>query len=98
MLFRSDYFADRGRPILRSDLGRYNLTGREEDRHMFKVPSLRNIERTAPYFHDGSIKTLGEAIDTMARYQIGVRLEMKEREALLAFLGSLNGTPPEMAP
>lgn len=93
-----DYFADRGRPILRSDLGRYNLTGREEDRHMFKVPSLRNIERTAPYFHDGSIKTLGEAIDTMARYQIGVRLEMKEREALLAFLGSLNGTPPEMAP
>lgn len=93
-----DYLADRGGPILKSDLGRYNLTGREEDRHMFKVPSLRNVERTAPYFHDGSIKTLGEAIDTMARYQIGVRLEKTEREALLAFLGSLNGTLPELAP
>jgi cytochrome c peroxidase len=93
-----DYFADRGKPILKSDLGRFNLTGREVDRHMFKVPSLRNVERTAPYFHDGSIAELGVAVDTMARYQLGVHLEKEQRMALLAFLASLNGTLPEGAP
>ncbi|MDO9227421.1 MAG: cytochrome c peroxidase [Pseudomonadota bacterium] len=66
-----DFFADRGKPLLQSDLGRFNVTGLEEDRHMFKVPSLRNVERTAPYFHDGSITSLGDAVDTMARYQLG---------------------------
>ncbi len=90
-----DYFADRGKPVVKSDLGRYNVTGREEDRHMFKVPSLRNVERTAPYFHDGSIATLEEAVDTMARYQLGVRLKEEQRNALLAFLRGLNGTLPE---
>lgn len=93
-----DYFADRGKPILKSDLGRFNLTGREVDRHMFKVPSLRNVVRTAPYFHDGSIAELSAAVDTMARYQLGVRLEKEQRMALLAFLESLNGTLPESAP
>lgn len=93
-----DYFADRGKPVLKSDLGRFNVTGLEEDRHMFKVPSLRNVERTAPYFHDGSIAKLGDAVDTMARYQLGVRLEAAQREALLAFLTSLNGVLPEAEP
>ncbi|MDD5390996.1 MAG: cytochrome-c peroxidase [Gallionellaceae bacterium] len=93
-----DFFADRGKPIQKSDLGRYNVTGREEDRHMFKVPSLRNVERTAPYFHDGSIATLDKAVDTMARYQLGVSLSAEQRKALLAFLGSLNGILPETAP
>lgn len=90
-----DYFADRDKPVLKSDLGRFNVTGREEDRHMFKVPGLRNVERTAPYFHDGSVATLGEAVDLMARYQLGIRLEPEQREALLAFLASLNGTLPK---
>lgn len=93
-----DFFADRGKPLLKSDLGRFNITGREEDRHMFKVPSLRNVERTAPYFHDGSIATLEKAVDTMARYQLGVRLSVEQRKSLLAFLGSLNGTLPQTAP
>lgn len=93
-----DFFADRGKPLRKSDLGRYNVTGREEDRHMFKVPSLRNVERTAPYFHDGSIATLDKAVDTMARYQLGVSLSAEQRKALLAFLGSLNGHLPETAP
>ncbi|MDP2833332.1 MAG: cytochrome-c peroxidase [Pseudomonadota bacterium] len=93
-----DYFADRGKPLLKSDLGRFNITGREEDRHLFKVPGLRNVERTAPYFHDGAIATLDKAVDTMARYQLGVSLSVEQRKALLAFLGSLNGTLPEAAP
>lgn len=90
-----DYFAERGKPVQPSDLGRFNVTGREADRHLFKVPSLRNVERTAPYFHDGSVATLGEAVDTMARYQLGLRLSEHERKALLAFLRSLNGVLPE---
>jgi len=93
-----DYFAERGKPLVKSDLGRYNVTGREEDRHMFKVPGLRNVERTAPYFHDGSIATLDEAVNTMARYQLGVRLNAEQRKALLAFLDSLNGILPGAAP
>ena len=90
-----DFFAERGKPLQKSDLGRYNITGREEDRHMFKVPGLRNIARTAPYFHDGSIATLELAVDTMARFQLGVHLDAEQKKALLAFLGSLNGTLPE---
>lgn len=93
-----DYFADRGRPLLKSDLGRFNVTGRAEDRHMFKVPSLRNIALTAPYFHDGSITKLDQAVDTMARYQLGAELSESDRHALVAFLHSLNGHLPEIAP
>lgn len=93
-----DYFADRGRPLVKSDLGRFNVTGREEDRYRFKVPSLRNVARTAPYFHDGSIADLGQAVDAMARYQLGVELTAEQRRALLAFLVALNGRLPEPAP
>lgn len=89
-----DFFAERGTPVQPSDLGRFNVTGREADRHLFKVPSLRNVERTAPYFHDGSIATLDKAVDTMARYQLGLNLNEHERQALLAFLRSLNGVLP----
>lgn len=93
-----DYFADRGRPLVKADLGRFNITGREEDRHMFKVPSLRNVARTAPYFHDGSIDTLEKAVDTMARYQLGQELGAADRQALVAFLQSLNGRLPKIEP
>lgn len=92
-----DFFAERGRPVLKSDLGRFNVTGREEDRHIFKVPSLRNIERTAPYFHDGSVATLAEAVDVMARYQLGEKLTMHDRDDLVHFLVSLNGRQPEVS-
>jgi len=89
-----DFFAERGKPLVKSDLGRFNVTGRAEDKHMFKVPSLRNIARTAPYFHDGSLETLDKAVDTMARYQLGVELSAADRKALVAFLQSLNGRLP----
>jgi cytochrome c peroxidase len=86
-----DYFADRGRPIVDSDLGRYNVTGNENDKHVFKVPGLRNIALTAPYFHDGSIETLDEVVETMARYQLGINLSKKQKDHLVAFLKSLTG-------
>ncbi|MDR0700856.1 MAG: cytochrome-c peroxidase [Azoarcus sp.] len=85
-----DYFADRG-SITKADLGRYNITKREEDRYVFKVPSLRNVAVTAPYFHDGSAATLDEAIDIMGRYQLGRTLSQEDRRHISAFLKSLTG-------
>lgn len=85
-----DYFADRGNPT-DADLGRFAVTGREEDRHVFKVPSLRNVALTAPYFHDGSVATLDEAIRVMARYQLGRDLADEEVAGIAGFLGSLTG-------
>ncbi len=76
------------------DLGRFEQTGREEDRHVFKVPGLRNVALTEPYFHDGSIDTLEGAIRVMARRQLGVTLKPREVEALAEFLSSLTGEPP----
>src|SRR5690606_36855808 len=60
-----DYFARRGGPITDADLGRYNVSGREEDKFKFKVPGLRNVALTQPYFHDGLAATLDEAVRTM---------------------------------
>jgi cytochrome c peroxidase len=88
-----DYFKDRGN-IVESDMGRYNVTHLESDRHVFKVPSLRNVAQTAPYFHDGSAATLDDAIRTMARYQLGRRLDDDAVQKLKAFLGSLSSPPP----
>lgn len=85
-----DYFADRGH-LTDADLGRFATTGEEADRHVFKVPSLRNVARTAPYFHDGSAPTLDAAVTTMARYQLGRELDENEVHALVAFLESLTG-------
>lgn len=72
----------------------YALTGRETDRDTFKVPSLRNIALTAPYFHDGSAANLKQAIIMMADDNLGVVLESDEVMALEAFLHSLNGEMP----
>lgn len=91
-----DYFADRGRAIVQGDLGRYNISGREQDRHVFKVPGLRNVALTAPYFHDGSVATLEEALVIMARYQLGVALTAEDKAALVAFLESLTGARPAL--
>jgi cytochrome c peroxidase len=89
----ADYFEDRGN-IQTSDYGRYNVTGNEDDRFKFKVPSLRNVARTAPYFHDGSATTLKQAITIMARYQLGRPLSVTQVSDIEAFLTSLNGDLP----
>ena len=85
-----DYFADRGHETP-ADAGRYNVTHDEADRHVFKVPSLRNVARTAPYFHDGSVTTLDEAVRVMGRYQLGRDIEAPDVATLVEFLESLTG-------
>ncbi len=73
------------------DMGRYNITKKDFDKQYFKVPSLRNIEKTAPYFHDGSVATLKEAVETMADLQLGREIEEEEIEKILLFLKTLTG-------
>jgi len=77
-----------------ADPGRAKVTKEEADRMMFKVPSLRNIEKTGPYFHDGSTKTLGEAIVKMSEYQLGKTLAEPEAKAIETFLKALTGELP----
>lgn len=91
----NDYFSEIGRPITKSDLGRFNVTGNENDKYVFKVPGLRNVALTAPYFHDGSIATLDKVVSTMARYQLGISLDKQQRDYLVAFLNTLTGIFPE---
>jgi len=85
-----DYFTDRGN-ITKADLGRFNVTGLERDRYRFKVPSLRNVAVTAPYFHDGSAATLADAINLIAKYQLGRPLSIEDRNLIVAFLFTLTG-------
>lgn len=85
-----DYFSARGH-IESSDYGRMNVTGRESDRHVFKVPSLRNIELTAPYFHDGQARTLEEAVIVMAKTQLGRNITERETRLIVKFLKTLTG-------
>lgn len=85
-----DYFKARGNPTV-ADLGRFNITGDEDDRNVFKVPSLRNVAVTAPYFHDGSEPTLEGAVAIMFKYQLG-RIPSAEDTALIVlFLKTLTG-------
>jgi cytochrome c peroxidase len=85
-----DYFADRGHPT-GADLGRFNVTGNEADRHVFKVPGLRNVALTAPYLHDGAAVTLEQAVSVMAKYQLGRRLSAEESHKITSFLKTLTG-------
>ncbi|MEB2645336.1 c-type cytochrome [Pseudomonas sp. C 49-2] len=85
-----DYFKARGKTV-ESDLGRYLLTQDEEDRHVFKVPSLRNVAATAPYFHDASAKTLEEAVDVMFKYQLGRNPSQEDKDLIIQFLKTLSG-------
>ena len=71
--------------------GRYEVTQDEADRYYFKVPSLRNVTKTAPYFHDGSVASLHEAVRQMAWHQLGRKLHENEVESLVAFLATLEG-------
>lgn len=91
MGLKADYFSDRGSDITPEDMGRFNVTGIESDRHKFKVPTLRNIELTAPYFHDGQAETLDKAIFDMGKYQVGVEMSDQEVDAIKAFLKTLTG-------
>jgi len=77
-----------------SDLGRYEITKRKRDKGYFKVPSLRNIAQTAPYFHDGHTSNLDEAVRMMADYQLGRKLSDEEVAKIVTFLKSLTGKLP----
>ena len=74
-----------------SDLGRFNVTVIEKDKNVFKVPSLRNVAVTPPYFHDGSADSLEQAVIIMGRYQLGRELSSDDVKALVAFLHTLSG-------
>jgi len=73
------------------DEGRYAVTANENDKYVFKVPVLRNVEMTAPYFHDGSVDSLYDAVMIMARVQLAKTLEDNERDDVVLFLKSLTG-------
>ena len=73
------------------DLGRYYITGEEPDRNSFRVPSLRNVALSAPYFHDGSAETLEDAVEEMAEHQLGVIPTAEQVALLVEFLQSLTG-------
>ena len=77
------------------DLGRYELTKDENDKFFFKVPSLRNITKTAPYFHDGSLKYLKTVVKIMGKHQLDVNLSSKQISDIVAFLNSLTGSLPK---
>jgi len=74
----------------------YSLTHKEVHKNVFKVPTLRNIELTAPYFHDASASTLREAIETMAYHNLGLKFTPEEVEALVAFMKTLTGDKPKI--
>jgi cytochrome c peroxidase len=87
------------------DPGRFNVTKNEGDKMVFKAPSLRNIEKTGPYFHDGSVKSLDKAIMHMAEYEHGKTLAPADVQSIATFLKALTGqipvdyiTPPKLPP
>jgi cytochrome c peroxidase len=91
----ADYFGDRANaPDF--DGGRFGVTGDPRDRFVFRVPGLRNVAETAPYFHDGSVASLDEAVRLMARYQLGYDLSEQQVDDLVAFLAALTGEKPRM--
>lgn len=83
------------------DVGRYDVTRRETDRFLFRVPGLRNVALTAPYFHNGSVATLEEAVDAMFKYQLGRQAPAQDKQLILRFLHTLSGEtipPPGALP
>lgn len=75
-------------------VGRFAVTGKDSDRFNFKVPTLRNVELTYPYFHDGEAATLTQAVDTMGRLQLGKKFTDEENASIVAFLKTLTGDQP----
>jgi len=88
---KQNYFKLRGGAMTDADNGRFNVTHQEQDRHLFKVPNLRNVELTYPYFHDGSATTLEDAVKIMALVQCGKQLNNEEVDNIVAFLKTLTG-------
>jgi cytochrome c peroxidase len=78
-------------PYETKDAGRFEVTKNEADRFSFKVPSLRNVEKTAPYFHDGSVKTVEEAVRLMGKHQLGRDLDEQDINSIVVFLRTLTG-------
>ena len=79
------------------DTGRFMVTGNEADKHMWKVPTLRNISITAPYFHTGSVGTLDEAVRVMAKVQLNQDLADEQVADIVAFLSALTGEFPKQS-
>ncbi len=86
-----NYFKERETEISSADLGRHNVTGLEEDKFVFRVPSLRLSTLTAPYFHDGSAKTLKDAVQVMIKYQLGRQAPEEDEDLIIEFLHTLVG-------
>ncbi len=86
-----EYYADK-KNLTEADNGRFNVTHNMADMHRFKIPILRNVELTAPYFHDGSAATLEDAVKVMSEYQITKPMTDVECKKVVAFLRSLTGT------
>ncbi len=80
--------------IQTKDLGRFKVTGREDDKMLFKVPSLRNVEKTGPYYHNGGIATLEEAVKAMGEYQLGRKLTDAQVQSIMVWLKTLTGQIP----
>ena len=78
-----------------ANLGRYNVTHNESDKYFFKVPSLRNVALTAPYFHNGSVSDLKEAVYFMAKHQLGRAITEEEVTKIVDFLHALTGEIPK---
>lgn len=76
-----------------NDLGRFEHTKNESDKKLFKVPSLRNVTKTGPYYHDGSVASLESAVSLMAEHQLGKQLPTEEVADIVAFLGALTAEP-----
>jgi cytochrome c peroxidase len=91
------FFSDPSQ-VHEGDLGRFEVTGRQEDRYVFRVPSLRNVALTAPYLHDGSLPRLEMAVSVMATYQLGRSLDGTQITKIVAFLDSLTGPSPKGTP
>ena len=80
----------------KKDFGRFNLTKNQEGKYYFKVPTLRNIEKTAPYFHNGEVDSLKEAVRLMGLYQLGVELKDSEIDLIVKFLKTLTAPLPNI--
>ena len=91
MGLRRHYFADRGLDLTVEDNGRFKETQLERDRHRFKVPGLRNVEHTWPYYHDGTRLTLEDAVRDMGIYQSDVDMTDIDVDQVTAFLKTLTG-------
>ena len=92
-----DYFSDRAQglngltqmPLSKEDLGRFNVTKAEADRHVFKVPTLRNIKKTYPYLHDGTVRSLSKTVEIMGEYQVGKSIPKEDVNKIVLFLKTL---------